>query len=256
MLTVQRVYDFINAYAPYDAQLDHDNSGLLVGDPTAQVHGVHFALDLTPAVIQEALQLGANLIVTHHPIMFSPIQSLLTTDYESRLIMELLKNDLHMLCAHTNLDCARGGINDVLAARLGLTDISGEGFLRVGRLPHPMSAEELTSHVHQCLNTVVRPMGQGNAISRLAVCSGAGSDEWHHALSLNAQAFLSGEFKHHHVLSAVDAGLFCLEAGHYATEEPGIFALADALQNELNKVQWKVQITKSRLGAYITPKKP
>lgn len=256
MLTVQAVYDFINTRAPYDMQDPFDNSGLLVGDPAAEVHGVHFAMDLTHPVIDEAIAAGADLIVTHHPIMFSPIKRLVTTDYESRLIMRLMAHGIAMISAHTNLDKAEGGIDDVLAGCLGLTNVTGEGYVRIGDLPHPMDADELTAHVSQALHTVVRPMGTGRAITRVAVCSGSGGNEWAIAHGWGAQAFVSGEIHHHDALAAVDAGLFCLEAGHHATEEPGIFALADALQNELNRVQYKVTVSKSQLGAYAMPERP
>lgn len=226
MLTMQNVYDFINTLAPYDTQMPFDNSGMLVGDPDAPVSGILVAMDLTPPVIQEALAAGADLILTHHPIMFSPVKQVLSSSYEGRLVLKLAQHGIRMLCAHTNLDCAAGGINDVLAQRLGLTNITGEGYLRAGDLPAPMSATQLSAHVSRALNTVVRPMGSGEGITRVAVCSGAGGDEWQGALALGAQAFVTGEMKHPLALEAVDAGLFCMEAGHYATEEPGIFALA------------------------------
>lgn len=253
MLTMQQVYNLVDTLAPYDTQMPFDNSGMLVGNPAAEIHGILFAMDVTPPVIAEAVQSGANLIVTHHPIMFSPVKQVLSTSYEGRLILQLAGHGLNLLCAHTNLDQAPGGINDVLAQRLGLANITGEGFLRAGDLPCPMTAAQLAAHASRALNTVVRPMGQGDGITRVAVCSGAGGDEWPGALALGAQAFLTGEMKHHLALEAVDAGLLCLEAGHHATEEPGIFALADALQTALNRVQCRVHITKSRAGAYASP---
>ena len=256
MLTVQNVYDFINARAPYDIQDPFDNSGLLVGDPAAEVHAVHFAMDLTQRVIDEALAARADLIVTHHPIMFSPIKHLVATDYESRLVLQLVRSGVAMISAHTNLDKAPGGIDDVLAERIGLSHVTGEGYVRIGDLPHPMDAAELAAHVSRTLDTVVRPMGTGRSITRVAVCSGAGGNEWPVAHGWGAQAFISGEIKHHDALAAVDAGLFCLEAGHHATEEPGIFALADALQNELNALQCNVHVSKSQLGAYAMPERP
>ena len=256
MLTVQQVYDFINARAPYETQSEFDNSGLLVGDPAQEVHGVHFAMDLTQPVIDEAIAQGADLIVTHHPIMFSPIQRLVATDYEGRLILRLARHGISMIAAHTNLDQAPGGVNDSLARAIGLEDITGEGYIRMGKLPRPMDAQELAQHIGQALNTVVRVMGSGENITRVAMCSGGGSDEWRAARGMGAQAFLSGEIKHHHALEAADSGLVCLEAGHHATEEPGIFALAHALQNELDRVQCNVHVSTSRLGAYAMPGRP
>lgn len=256
MLTVQNIYDMINARAPFETQDPYDNAGLLVGDPAAEVQGIHVAMDVTDRVLDEAVANGANLIVTHHPIMFSAIQRVVSTNYESRLMLRMIREGISLIAAHTNLDQAPGGINDVLAQRIGLTDISGENYIRIGTLPRPMTTQELADHISQALNTVVRPMGQRVNITRVAMTSGGGSDSWKDALALGAHAFLSGEIKHHHALEAVDNGLVCLEAGHHATEEPGIFALADALQNELDAVQCNVHVSKSRVGAYAMPERP
>ena len=256
MLTVQNVYDMINARAPFEIQDTYDNAGLLLGDPAAEVRGIHVAMDVNQRVIDEAEAAGANLIVTHHPIMFSAIKQVVATQYESRLMMRMIRGGISLIAAHTNLDQAPGGINDVLARCIGLTVISGEAYIRIGTLPRPMTSQELADHISQALNTVVRPMGLRENITRVALTSGGGSDSWKDALALGAHAFLSGEIKHHHALEAVDSGMVCLEAGHHATEEPGIFALADALQNELNAVQCNVHVSKSQAGAYALPGRP
>lgn len=251
MLTVSQVYDFINERAPFETQVAYDNSGLLVGAPDREVTGVHFALDVTNAVIDEAIANGANLIVTHHPMMFSPIKRLVETDYQARLLCRLIREGVSLISAHTNLDQAAGGINDVLAQRIGLTDVQGEGFVRVGALPSPMTAGELAGHIGASLGDVVRVMGDPSAvITRVGMCSGSGGDEWPAAAAMGAQAFLTGEAKHHFALEAADAGVVLLEAGHHATEEPGIFALAEALQNSQLVVQYKLRISTSGAKAY------
>ena len=225
MLTVQQVFDFINERAPFETQLAFDNSGLLVGHPDNEVTGVHFALDVTNHVIDEAIANGANLIVTHHPMMFSAIKRLVETSHEARLLCRLIREGISLISAHTNLDQAPGGCNDVLAQTIGLTDIEGEGFVRVGALPHPMTAVELAAHIGEKLGDVVRVMGDPAAvITKVGMCSGSGADEWLAAAAMGAQAFLTGEVKHHIALEASDAGVVMLEAGHHATEEPGIFA--------------------------------
>lgn len=251
MMTVQQVYDFINERAPFETQEDFDNAGLLVGDPAWEVKGIHVALDVTSAVIDETIAQGANLIVTHHPMMFAPRKRLVETDHEVRLLCRLIRHHIALIAAHTNLDQAQGGINDVLAQQLGLQEIVGEGFLRVGTLPEPMTAEALTEHAQERLHTVIRLMGSGaHMIHKVGLCSGAGSDFWKEAAAMGAEAFLSGEVKHHHALEAVEAGVVMLEAGHFATEQPGIFALADALQTWINEVQYQVAISKSGMQPY------
>lgn len=251
MLTVQQVYDFINERAPFETQLAFDNSGLLVGHPDNEVTGVHFALDVTNHVIDEAIANGANLIVTHHPMMFSAIKRLVETGHEARLLCRMIRAGISLISAHTNLDQAPGGCNDVLAQRIGLTDIQGEGFVRVGALPRPMAADELAAHISEKLGDVVRVMGDPAAvITRVGMCSGSGADEWPAAAAMGAQAFLTGEVKHHIALEAADAGVVMLEAGHHATEEPGIFALAKALQMSELGVQYNVRVSLSSAKAY------
>ena len=251
MLTVQQVLDFINERAPFETQLAFDNSGLLVGNPQQEVSGVHFALDLTNKVIDEAIAHGTNLIVTHHPVMFSPIKRLVESNYEARLLCRLIRANINLIAAHTNLDQAVGGCNDVLAKAIGLTNIFGEGFVRVGTLPRPVTAQELAASISEALGDVVRVMGDPSArIEKVGMCSGAGADEWHAAAAMGAQAFLTGEVKHHIALEASAGGVVMLEAGHHATEEPGIFALANALQNSELVVHCNVRVTTSCAKAY------
>ena len=253
MLTVQQIYDFIHERAPFDTQLAFDNSGLLVGRPDAAVTGVHFALDVTDQVIDEAIAKGANLIVTHHPMMFSAIKRLVETNYEARLLCRLIRADISLIAAHTNLDQAPGGVNDALAAAIGLQNVAGEGFVRVGELPEEMTAAALAEHISLRLGDSVRLMGDGAAmIRRVGMCSGSGADEWPGAAAMGAQAFLTGEVKHHIALEAAANGVVMLEAGHHATEEPGIFALADALQIWPDAVQYNLRVSKSGAHPYQT----
>ena len=251
MLTVQQIYDLINERAPFETQLAFDNSGLLVGHPNQEVHGIHVALDVTDHVIDEAIANGADLIVTHHPMMFSPIKRLVETNHEVRLLCRLIRAGISLISAHTNLDQAVGGINDVLAERIGLTDVQGEGFVRMGTLPSPMTADALATHISAALGDVVRVMGDPSAlVEKVGMCSGSGADEWPAAAAMGAQAFLTGEAKHHIALESAAAGVVLLEAGHHATEEPGIFALADALQMSELVVQYNVRVSKSSVKPY------
>lgn len=251
MLTVQAIYDFINERAPFDTQEPYDNAGLLVGDPRWEVQGIHVALDVTPTVLDEAIAHGANLIVTHHPLMFAPRKRLVETDYEAQLLCRMIRHRIALIATHTNLDQAAGGMGDVLAKVCGLTNIIGEGFVRVGALAEPMTARQLADDLSRRLHTVVRLMGAEDAtITHLGLCSGAGGEEWQAAAQLGANAFLTGECKHHIALEAAASGVVMLEAGHFATEKPGIFALADALQIHLNAVQYGVCVSKSEAPAY------
>lgn len=241
-MTVQHVYDFINGIAPFETQVTYDNSGLLVGSAEQEVTGVIFALDVTDRVIDSALAQGCNLIVTHHPMMFSPIKRVLESEHEGRLLCRMIRSGMSLIAAHTNLDQAPGGVNDVLGQAIGLVNLTGEGFVRVGDLPRPMTAGELAAHIGARLGDVVRVTGEDRTVTRVGLCSGSGSDEWRAAFAMGAQAFLTGEAKHHHTLEADAFGVTILEAGHYATEAPGIFSLANALQTHLNDVKCNVRV--------------
>jgi len=253
-MTILEIFRLLDAVAPFETQADWDNSGLLVGSPSREVTGVLFALDATEAVLREAVSLGANLIVTHHPLMFRPLRRLTDETAEGRILLGLAKADIGLIASHTCLDQAPGGINDALAEACALLDVEGEGYLRVGNLPRPMKAVELKEYLAAALDTEVRLMGDpSREVRRLGLSSGAGSEMWKDAALLGAGAFLSGEVKHHHALEMAAEGIPCFECGHYATELPGIFALADALQSALNQVQYRIHVFKSAAGAYSAP---
>lgn len=251
MLTVRQVYDFIHAIAPFDTQEDFDNSGLLVGSMDKEVTGIHVAMDVTANVLEEAIREGANLIVTHHPMMFRGRKTLTDSDREGRLLCRMIRHGICLIAAHTNLDRAPGGINDVLAQVIGLQNVTGEDFVRVGKLPCPMTAAAFGAQLEKALHTTVRLMGyEDTLVETVGVCSGSGDDYWPQAAAMGAEAFVTGETHHHVVLDAADTDMVLFECGHHATEEPGIFALADALQKWINEVQYNVRVSKSAMRAY------
>ncbi len=253
-MTAGEIFRLLDTAAHFDTQEEYDNSGFLVGSRNREVTGVLFALDVTDAVITEALEHGANLIVTHHPLMFDARRTLTDDDYEGRLLMRLIQEKISLIAAHTCLDKAPDGINDALAEVCALLDVRGEGFVRVGRLPVPMVSSELTEYLSAALNSVVRLMGPADkTVEWVGLCSGGGGSEWRAAAALGAEAFLSGEIKHHLALEMADEGIPAYECGHFATEEPGIFALADALQSALNQVEYNLGIFKSATGPYASP---
>ena len=251
MATVADILKYIESIAPPFMKEGWDNVGLLCGRKERDVKRILVALDPFRNVIEEAIAEKCDLIVTHHPMMFSPIKRLTETNHEARLLCRMIRAGISLISAHTNLDQAPGGCNDVLAETIDLNDIQGEGFVRVGTLPVPMSAAELAAHIGAKLGDVVRVMGNPAAvITKVGMCSGSGAEEWSAAAAMGAQAFLTGEVKHHIALEASDAGIVLLEAGHHATEEPGIFALAKALQNSPLGVQYNVRVSISSAKAY------
>ena len=253
-MTVREIISIIDTVAPFSTQEEWDNSGLLIGSPSDEVTGILLALDVTDRVIDEACALGASLIITHHPLMFVPRKTMTDEDYEGRLLARLIRSRISLISAHTNLDQASGGVNDVLAALCGISGVSGEGFVRFGSLTVPMNAEQLADKLAETLSCTVRLMGPGDiVISQAAVASGGGGEFWKTALDAGCQAFITGEIRHHEALAAADSGLVTLECGHFATEEPGIRALAQSLQTVLDHVEYKVGVFVSEIPAYAFP---
>ena len=256
-MKVREIHDLIHAVAPFDTQMEGDNSGLLVGSPSQEITSVLFALDVTQPVIDEASAIGAQLIVTHHPVMFDAVRTLTDTTYEGRIVRRLIRENISLIAAHTNLDQAAGGINDTLAALCGLTEVSGDSFFRSGILPQPMTVRDFADLLEENLRTTVRVMApETQVIRRVGLCSGSGGSEWPRAKETGCDAFVSGEIKHHYALAMADAGIAALECGHFATEDPGIAALAEALQNTLDHVESKVRVFVSAVPAYAFPRHP
>ena len=160
MLSVRQIYEEIDRLAPFAEQASFDNAGLLVGSGSQEVHGIHVAMDVTEAVLDEAEARGADLIVTHHPLMFSGRKQMTEDDYEGRLLCRMIRAHMSLIAAHTDLDRAPGGINDVLARVCGLTQVTGEGYLRAGLLPEGETVGTLVPRVAEALRTTVRVMGQ------------------------------------------------------------------------------------------------
>ena len=255
MITVKDIRDLIHSVAPFDTQEEWDNSGLLVGSASREVNGILFALDATERVIDEAVEKGAQLIVTHHPLMLHGRRELTDADHEGRIVARLIRENISLIAAHTNLDQAAGGINDTLAAVCGLESVEGDGFFRCGTLPSPVTADEFRQRLEEELGDSVRRMGPAEAVIRkVGVCSGGGGDFWTQAAESGCDAFVSGEIRHHHALAMTDSGIVGFECGHFATEAPGILALAEALQNSLDEVQCNVRVYISGIPAYSFPK--
>ena len=250
--TVADILELVNQIAPFELAEEWDNVGLLAGRPDAPVDTVLCALDLSMDVLKEAQNAGAHLIVTHHPILFRGRKNLCETDGEGRLLCALVRSGIAMIAAHTNYDNAHPGVNDALAAALGLENIEVlENGMRVGS-PKQTDFGRFADHAEAVLGGPVRRYGDsGRTIRRAAVLGGAGEDYAHQALEAGAEVYLTGEMAYHKALDAADNGLCVLEAGHAATERPGILALAAALQKAADAVQYKVRVKSSEASLFL-----
>lgn len=220
-ITVKDVFEFINGIAPFDTQESWDNSGLLVGKPDAEVKKIAFALDPTISTLNKAAEDGANLLITHHPVIFDPLKSVLS----DTVVFEAIKKDIAIISAHTCWDIAQGGVNDVLAGIIGLTDITpivpdenGNCMLRKGELKTAVPAEEFADIVSVALDTVVRVSSPEKLIKTVAVCGGSGASMLSALKAEGIDAYVTGDAKHNDFLDAIDLDIALLAAGHYETE--------------------------------------
>lgn len=218
-----------------------DNVGLQVGEPGLEVSGVLVALDASAAVMAEAARHGCNVLVTHHPLIFEPLRAVRTDQLVGRLVARALLGEMAVVSCHTNLDKVRGGVGDVLAARLGLEEsrpLTGPwlqggdpGFGRIGRLGSPAPFASFMAMLLAALDlTTVRVAGVVPAsVSAVAVCGGSGAELAPAAQAAGAEVFITGEVKHSVARWAEDAGFCVIDAGHFATENPVVPALVTAI---------------------------
>ena len=213
---------------PYLAE-KWDNSGFLLGDETRNISKVFVCLEINSTTLPQAQNSGAELIITHHPLIFKPLSSIRESNPTGRLIRTLIKNDIAVYSMHTNFDKADGGMNDLLAETLGLENVrhyteeeyaDGENIGRVGTLEPAMSLEDFAAFVKATLGCkTLRTVGiPDEDVSTVALCSGSGGDLMLNALRAEADVYLTGDIGHHDAQLASEIGLNIIDAGHFETE--------------------------------------
>ena len=251
-VTVQTIEDILNELAPMETAESYDNVGALVGCRNVEITGVLVALDCTMDAVQEAKRLNANLIVSHHPLMFHSRKNMLEEDAEGRILCELIRSHISLIAAHTNLDQTEYSGSACCARLLGLQNLRKEGnYLFVGEFEKPIPAMKLENRISQALQFPTRCYGDGSAlIHTLAIAGGADDGDWLAAKGLGAQALLTGEVRHHNALAASMSGFVIFDGGHYGTEAPLVPGLAEYLQNRINGVQYNVRVYPSQCAPF------
>ena len=233
MPTAEAIYEALDRMAPFRLQMDFDNAGFLVGDGKAEISRVLVALDITDQVIEEAAAWDAELIVSHHPIIFHPVKVIRREDPVGRRLMALIERHVGAICCHTNLDAVRGGVNDRLAQQAGLTDIgqlhqdgvdengAPYGIGRVGTLKDgPMSMEDYLVQLKGALKpNGMRFCDAGRPVSRVAVGGGACAGMLKDALTAGCDTFVTSDVKYDGFLDAKAWGINLIDAGHFPTED-------------------------------------
>ncbi|MBQ2919019.1 MAG: Nif3-like dinuclear metal center hexameric protein [Bacteroidales bacterium] len=224
-MKVKDIISTIESFAPLSIQERWDNSGLCVGSPEDEVHSVLLGLDCTPALVDEAIACGADMIVTHHPLIFSGLKNISPENMVGAAVIKAIKAGISIYAAHTSADKVLAGVSGAMAARLGLTDVEildedgdGTGLGVVGNLPEPLPAEEMTRLVKEKFGLKVlkssRPLE--GMISRVAMCGGSGRSLIGAAMKSGAQLYVSGDISYHDFFT--EKGFMIMDIGHYESE--------------------------------------
>lgn len=227
----EELYDILNSIAPPEYAESWDNCGRQVELADSEINRILLAMEINHAVIDEAAALGAELIITHHPLVVDPIKNFTHDEVPGAYVLRLAREGISLFSMHTNFDCADGGINDYIAELIGLTNIMKSArivpemdealLLRTGDLEEPVTLSDFARELRNLLpnGPGLRVAGEPDKmIYRVSVCGGGGSGYWTEALYAGADLFISGDIKHHDAAGALASGLAVIDATHAATE--------------------------------------
>lgn len=240
MTTVSNIYAAIDAFAPFSSCESFDNVGLLIGEGEQTVKNCLITLDVTHEAIQEAIQKDCQLIITHHPVIFHPMKCIPFHSVQG----ELLAAHIAVLSAHTNMDKAPGGVNWTLADIIGLTDFTAlpdDACAGIGNLPFdaPVDADTLAEHLAKVLSLQgMRLYDSGKKLKKAVLCCGGGGSCVHEAIDAGADVLIAGDFKHDQVVDAANAGLACIDCGHFETERHFLRICQNLLAAQFPDVQF------------------
>ena len=252
-MRVKDVTSVIEEFAPLSIQESWDNSGLLIGSPEQEINGVLIGFDCTPELVEEAVQAGADLVITHHPLIFGGVKHISPDDPVGLAIIKAAAAGIAVYAAHTTAAKVIGGVSGAMARRLGLQDVrvldeeaEGVGLGAVGNLPEPMEAEEFIAFVKSRFGLRVarcsRPVE--SHIERVAMCGGSGSSLIGDAIRSGAQAYICGDISYHHFFTP--KGFMVIDIGHFEGE----VEICDILYSLIRKKFPTFAVrTSSRLGA-------
>ena len=227
-MKISEIASAIEAYAPLSLQESYDNAGFQVGTPDAEVTGVLLCTDVREEIVDEAINRGFNLIISHHPLIFVPLKKIVGSTYIERIVARAIKHNITIYSAHTNMDAAQGGVNHKIASKIGLTDVeflepqqsdgvvSGIGV--VGNVS-PITAGELLEQVKKTFEVGgIRYSGElSRVVTRVALCGGAGSFLVSKAIDAGAQLFITADVKYHEFMGNEDR-IVIADIGHYESE--------------------------------------
>lgn len=226
-MLIKEIFKSFNEIIPTENAAEWDNSGEQIQFSNEVVNSVLTTLEVTDEVINEAISKDCNLILSHHPLLFSKVNVISDDDPKARMLIKLISNKISVFSAHTNYDVANGGTSDYLAKQLGLKDVStiegSEGFAMTGYLQERMSLEEFIKMACESTGTPlneVRFTGvRGNLVHKIGLCAGSGSDFILNAFNADCDVFLTGDVKYHSAQDSLELGMAVVDMGHYHTEK-------------------------------------
>lgn len=255
MAKVNDIYEFLCELAPLELQMDFDNSGIQIGRLSSEVCKVILSLDITDEVVDEAIENDAELIVSHHPILFNSFKQITNSDPAKERILKLIENRISVISMHTNLDIAEGGVNDVLIGLLGAAPVKAldsSGCGRIGELDTPVSIETFVKRCKKALNNKrIKYFSAGRKVSMLAVMGGAGGDFIEDAYKMGCDTYVTSDIKYHQLLRAQELGLNLIDADHFCTENPVMPVLRDKLAARFPEVEFQVSERHGQIIEYI-----
>lgn len=253
--TVKDVVGEIERIAPRELQESWDNSGLILGFEDSHVNKILTCLEINQDIYMEAVSKNADMIVTHHPLIFGAVRSLCTGNYKENLIMELISSGISVYSCHTPFDKVKGGNNDIIADKLGLTSVknlcretvgtaekmieraSEADIGRTGVFREPMSLRKVLDLVSRELELSLRQLNTVGSlemeISSVGICTGAGADLMEMAAASGCDLFITGDVKYHEAQTARELGLSLIDAGHFGTEKFFAAAMKDLLESQI-----------------------
>ncbi|MCD5406308.1 MAG: Nif3-like dinuclear metal center hexameric protein [Desulfotomaculum sp.] len=257
-----QLFQIIEQLSPLYMAEDWDNVGLQIGAFASETERVLLTLDVDENVVQEAVENNVNLIVAHHPLWLKGIKNINIDTPQGRLISRLIKNDITVYAAHTNLDSADGGVNTALAQKLALQDVAvlctssyqkhvketAYGLGRIGTLPQPLPLEQFINFIKEKLDLkIVKAGGSFNKeVKIIAVCGGSGSELWLEAAKKGADVYVTGDVKYHVAQNMLAGGLAFVDVGHFASEFPVIQTIYEYLSSVCREKNMQVEIMISK----------
>lgn len=252
--TLKDILNLLESVSPASLAEPWDNPGLQVGFPSQKIGTIFISLDPTPGALERALDVHAQMLLTHHPLIFKPISQIDSQNFPGDVIVRAVKNDVAIVCAHTNLDASKGGINDILADILGLVNVEilkentdskePAGLGRIGDLKKPLPLDSVLREISKTFHLEQMKVAgkKETLIRRLAVVGGSGGSLLTEAHRKMADLFLTGDVTHHVALDAETLGVVLVDGGHFTLENEAFRVFGGHLQKLFKMKKWDVSV--------------